>query len=281
MSNTIPKEWNLSFEQVKKIYDVEKRLADKLRSANKEERRKLYRSVYNEYFEKLPFHPQFTIKADQKLSEERIKFQLSIISLFLKNDNVFLEIGAGDCSLSFAIAKLVKKVIAIDVSDKITGHTATPDNFELILSDGISIPVLENSIDIAYSNQLMEHLHEEDAIEQLKNIYKSLSTLGIYICITPNRITGPHDVSRFFDRVPTGFHLKEYSCTDLKKLFLKVGFSKADAYVQIRGKYIKFPFMLIRIIEAFVDILPYKLKSGIQSFKLFRVILSAIVVAKK
>ena len=61
----------------------------------------------------------------------------------------------------------------------------------------------------------MEHLHPDDALEQLQNIYSALVPGGIYLCITPNRLSGPQDVSRDFDMVATGFHLKEYTISEL------------------------------------------------------------------
>jgi predicted SAM-dependent methyltransferase len=51
----------------------------------------------------------------------------------------------------------------------------------------------------------MEHLHPDDAFEQLKQIYTALTPGGLYICTTPNRLTGPHDVSKYFDETAAGF----------------------------------------------------------------------------
>jgi hypothetical protein len=55
-----------------------------------------------------------------------------------------------------------------------------------------------------YSKELMEHLHCDDvdpAVEHLPGARPS----GVYVCITPNRLGGPHDISRNFDDVATGF----------------------------------------------------------------------------
>jgi len=60
-----------------------------------------------------------------------------------------------------------------------------PANFTLIISDGCSIPAQRNSVDVAYSNQLMEHLHPDDALEQVHNVLDVLKPGGVYICITP------------------------------------------------------------------------------------------------
>jgi hypothetical protein len=54
---------------------------------------------------------------------------------------VFLEIGAGDCRLCFAVSRLERRVVAVDVSDRLLDADQTPGNFSFALSDGTSIPV--------------------------------------------------------------------------------------------------------------------------------------------
>ena len=56
----------------------------------------------------------------------------------------------------------------MDVSARLSQNVRFPDNFEFIVSDGVTIPVPENSVSIAYSYQCMEHLHPDDAVEQLE-----------------------------------------------------------------------------------------------------------------
>ncbi len=178
---------------------------------------------------------------------------------FLRRDSVFLEIGAGACTISLAAARFVKKVYALEVSEELTKSLIGTQNFELILSDGCSIPLPAASVSIAYSHQVMEHLHPDDALEQLANIHKILVSQGIYICVTPNRLSGPHDISKYFDVVATGFHLKEYTNTELSNLFKQAGFSKVRAYVGAMGIYIRFPLFLLRLLENLLSRLPRRL----------------------
>ncbi len=131
--------------------------------------------------------------------------QWRFLRRFLRKDTVFLEIGAGTCAISLAAARFVKKVYALEVSKEVTKHVQEPENFELVLFDGFSMPVPAESISVAYSDQVMEHIHPDDAYEQLVNIYNVLVHRGIYICITPNRLNGPHDISRYFDGVQLAF----------------------------------------------------------------------------
>lgn len=152
--------------------------------------------------------------------------------------------------MSIELTRHVKNVFAVDVSEEITKVEILPRNFRLILSDGCSIPLHDNSIDLAYSNNLMEHLHPDDAFDQLKNIFNVLNSGGKYLCITPNRMSGPHDISKYFDSVATCFHLKEYAFTELCKLFEKIGFSKIEAYTGGKGIYLKVPLLVIKLFET-------------------------------
>ena len=221
-------------EQLRRHYEVERELADRLRGAPREERRTLYSAVYDELFRRVPDHPQLTWRSDPAERAEAVAVQLQVLGPFLSPESTLLEIGAGDCALSLAAARTVRHVYALDVSAEITRDLDTPDNFELILSDGTSVPVPAGSVDVAYSNQLMEHLHPDDAEEQLRNIYEALAPGGAYVCITPNRLLGPADISKYFDEVATGFHLKEYTNRELAALCREVGFRRVRALVWLK-----------------------------------------------
>jgi SAM-dependent methyltransferase len=278
MSSKMPKCEKKAYRQIEEHYKIEKELANKLRNSTKEQRRRLYGSVYDELYERVPFHPQLIRKVDARATAVAVARQMRLLKKYLRPKSTFLELGPGDCSLSFEVAKYVKHVYAADVSAEITRHLVHPENFTLIISDGCSVPVPEGSIDIAYSNQLMEHLHPDDAFEQLQNIYKALARGGIYICVTPNRLSGPHDISMYFDKVATGFHLKEYTFNELDSLLRKVGFSKVQACIGGRGIYLKCPLFLIRYCEKIVNLLPFSLMSKISNILPFKVVLAMIVI---
>ncbi len=237
-------------------YEVEKELADRLRHATREQRRSLYGQVYDELYERVPQHPQLTRKASPELSRAGLVPQLRLLRPYLRPETVVLEIGPGDCALSFALAKQVRQVYGLDVSETITQSGSLPSNFKLILSDGTSVPLPPESVDVAYSNQLMEHLHPDDALEQLEGICRALRPGGVYICITPNRLSGPHDISAHFDSVATGFHLKEYTVAELSRLFRRVGFRKVQTLLGRQGVCIPAPVAPVVAGEAILGLLP-------------------------
>jgi SAM-dependent methyltransferase len=192
-----------------------------------------------------------------------------------------LEIGAGDCSLSLNVATKVRKVYALEVSEEITRGVSPTSAFEVIYSDGCSIPLPDRTIEVAYSNQVMEHVHPDDAVEQLQNIYKVLTPGGVYICITPNRLAGPHDISQHFDPVATGLHLKEYTFSELSRLFKRTGFTKVDPYVGFRGRFWRAPGVAIRFFEWVFERLSHPIRRKVAKAVFVRNVLETVSVATK
>jgi ubiquinone/menaquinone biosynthesis C-methylase UbiE len=242
-------------ETLKEAYCLEKRLAERIKTASREERKCMYNSTYAEYYEGFPNHP--FIKRNEKRIEHSAFNQITYLKNFIRRDFTFLEVGSGTGGLSFEVAKYVKRVIMLDVSSEPTKGTKFPPNVQLIITNGVSVPLPENSVNLAYSNQLMEHLHPEDAVEQLKNIYKVLVDGGKYICVTPHVFTGPHDISRYFDNTATCLHIKEYTVTEVYNIFKSVGFRKVKFLMAFKQHQITFPIFLVKTVESILGKLPF------------------------
>lgn len=249
-----------TLEQLRQHYEVERELADRLRHATKEERRTLYSAVYDELFKRVPQHPQHTNQASPERLAADVAEKMEIVAPFLTPQTVFLEVGPGDCEFAKAVAAKVAQVLAVDVSDEITRKRVLPENLKVVLSDGSTIPVPPGSVNVAYSNQLMEHLHPDDAVEQLRHLHAALAPGGMYLCITPSRLTGPHDISGVFDREATGFHLKEYTVGELAALFREVGFAKVCIVFGGRGKFTLLPSWPAVMCEKLLALLPHGLR---------------------
>lgn len=274
----IPNEETRTLAQLREQYEIEKELASRLRLASKEDRKRLYALVYDEMFNLIPHHPQLIKKHNDIEGRNAVDLQMRLLKPFLKPSMTFLEIGAGSCDLSVEVAKYVKQVYAIDVSEEIAKDLKARSNFDFIVSDGCSIPIPDNSVNLAYSYQLVEHLHPDDTYEQLQNIYKAIACNGIYICVTTNRLSGPHDVSKYFDDIATGFHLKEYTGTELHDLFRRCGFSELHFIVGVKGSYFPFPFLPIKVCERILASLPVSVRRGIVRSRPFANILEVTTV---
>ena len=268
-------------EQLQRHYELEIKLAKKLMEAGVGERPDLYGVLYDELFSTILDHPQLVLKEDAKATAERVSSQMRLLLPLIKPDSVFVEVGAGDCALSFEMAKNTAQVIAVDVSDLITASDEMPNNAQLRLTSGTNIPVEDNSASLVYSNQLMEHLHPDDALEQLRNIHSCLAQGGRYLCITPSSLTGPHDISMYFDDVAKGFHLKEYTVRELRDLFSSAGFDHIQIILVIKGISLRVPSLVVICLESVLELLPQKLRKTVSNIKLIRSLLVPRVLATK
>lgn len=243
-------------ERLRHHYEVEKRLAARLQAAPRERRLHMLTALYEELFCEVPDHPRLVIKQTPEHSRANVALQMQLVHRFLQPHMTLLEIGPGDCAFSFEAAKRVRQVYAVDVDAVLSRNAQPPANFQLFLSDGVSVPVPAGSVELAYSNQLMEHLHPDDARQQLANIFAALAPGGAYVCLTPNRLDGPHDISRHFSNQAKGFHLKEYTVTELAALFRATGFRRVSAYSKKNNVWFPVPLGAILALEALLERLP-------------------------
>jgi SAM-dependent methyltransferase len=259
-------------------YEIEKELAARLRDATQAERLTLYPAVYDELFRRVESHPQLVQRGGETVATA---LQLRLLERYLHPKAVFLEIGAGDCSLALAIAERVDQVYAIDVSAEITAEVSRCENVDVIVTDGFSIPVSPGSVTLAYSNQLFEHLHPDDALEHLRQIYMALAPGGRHVCITPNRLTGPHDISKYFDAVATGLHLREYTATEVARLMRSAGFEATELWTTRRGISVRLPWSAVRLTELAISLLPKKSRRRVGRSLPIRIVLESYVVGVK
>lgn len=262
-------------------YEIERALAQRLRQAAKPERQHLYSEVYDELFRRVPGHPQLGRKGHDDATGYGWLLERRFLAPFLRPTTMYAEIGPGDCALAFQLAKQVRRAYGIDVSREITKHGSTPDNFQLLISDGCSVPVPAGSLDVVYSNQLMEHLHPADAAEQLGNIYAALKPGGVYACVTPNRLNGPHDISRGFDDTATGLHLREYTNSELIELFHRAGFQHVVPFAGWKGRYLSLPMPAVTALERAIERLPYRLGKRLAGSFPIHKLLGIRIVARK
>lgn len=241
--------------QLREHYEIERELAERLRWASPDQRSTLYAEVYDELFRRIPHHPQLRRRHSQE-RERQVDRELYFLSPLLDNEVTFLEVGAGDLALSRRVAATVREVYAVDVAAEITGIEHTAANLHIALTDGRHFPLPSESIALAYSNQLMEHLHPDDAAAQVRDLFRVLRPGGAYLCVTPNRLTGPWDVSRMFSSTPAGLHLREYSNRELVALLRDVGFGEIHGVVPVGRSARQVPVALFTTIERALEALP-------------------------
>ncbi|MCL2704804.1 MAG: hypothetical protein FWE72_01165 [Spirochaetaceae bacterium] len=126
-----------------------------------------------------------------------------------------------------------------------------------------------NSINVFYWNDVMEHIPEDEIEEYIKVLSQKMDTDGIIITITPNRLKGPCDITAHFEphgTVAKGFHFHEYTFDEILTIFQKYGIKSEYGFFGYAGKgwYIlsspKYIDRIKLLIEKKVKNLPYKIK---------------------
>lgn len=242
-----------SLQRLVAHYELETSLSRELASAERHERLSLYGTVYDRLFAELPDHPQWSITPEMRANQAAT--QLRMLLPMLGPSSVFVEIGCGDAILTRAVAPHVRSAIGVDVTDRLVDDKAGRP-FELLISDGISIPLEDGSVDLVFSNQLIEHLHPKDVEAQLSEIYRVLKPGGRYVCATPNRLTGPHDISVFFGYTASGLHLREYDHRLLARTLRAAGFRHLEAVGLVKGYPYRLPVWSVGAVEAVLDSMP-------------------------
>jgi SAM-dependent methyltransferase len=272
---------NQAQRQLHEQCEYETQIAAKLRSAGRAERMNLYGELYNGYYAAFPVS-----RPPVHIILQRVRYELAFARRFISPDTIVAEVGSGRCELAFALAAVCRSMHGIDVVDM--SSQAAPPNFRLLLTDGTRMPLPDQSVEVVISNQMMEHLHPDDATEQLHEIFRILQPGGRYICMTPNRLHGPHDSSAYFDDLPcpvengtyvaNGLHLKEYTNVELSQLFRAAGFRRCGLFAGAKGTYARVPAWLMALTEQLARRIPLKLR---KRSKVLQVLLGVRIVAEK
>jgi SAM-dependent methyltransferase len=249
-------------ERLRRHYEVEKALADRLRrTASREERAKLYETMYDTLFAAVPDHPRLTRAHDRARTERLNRGRLRLVGRYLHPGARVLDVGAGDCAFSFALAARARTVTAIEISEGSAVIAGAPGNFTFLIYDGFRLPLAPASIDLAFSDQLVEHLHLDDVEWHFRMIADVLAPGGHYVFRTPHRFTGPHDISRYFTRgEPEGFHMKEWTYRELGALLRRCGYRSLTAFWSARGRGVRLPFRAVVAVEDLLRPFPPSLR---------------------
>lgn len=231
MPHPIPPEESRSIEQLRQQYDVERELARRLLEASNT--RGMYSAAYDELLRRVPHHPAVAQKSDAATQAAVVALQLRLLEPFLAGRPRYLEVGSGDCALAIELSGRLPRVIAIEAGSEILSGVDGAGNVQIVVSDTPPYPLPDASVDLAFSSHVIEHLTPADAMLHLRDVRRLLAPGGRYVCVTPNRLWGPHDVSRYFSDVPEGLHLREYTHNGLLRLLRRAGFRRARVVARL------------------------------------------------
>lgn len=238
-----------------KLYEFEKAAAERLKNSSKEERKHLYREIYSE----LLF--EFPSLRDIAVLENTIRLQYMLLEPYLSKDMTILEIGSGNMGLIKLLAVKVRSIITIEATKPEISEISEFSNLRIVESGMPPYDLKDGSVDLVFTSHFIEHLHPEDARAHFAEMKRLLRKGGVYICITPNRLYGPHDVSRRFQNsVACGLHLKEYTYSDVRGLFRDYGFGNIRR-LRIAAESNRMDTLTIILFEKILLVLPFGIKT--------------------
>ena len=152
---------------------------------------------------------------------EHIGRYKSVISAV--SGRVVLDIASGSGYGSYELAKTASKVIGVDVDQDAIDYAKAKykkPNLKFIKSNGLRIPLDDNSVDMVVSMETIEHIEDDRAF--IDELHRVLKPNGLVVISTPN------------DRAyPKGnhFHYREYEKDKLIAL-IKHKFKNVKMYYQ-------------------------------------------------
>ena len=268
-------------ERITAHYLIERRLADTMRASTKHDRENgAYNHLYDTLLSEVYDHPRWTASHDP--SDDYADRQVRMLLRELRPDDIFLDIGGGDCRIALSIAPHVAKSIVVDVSDQLVPKEIKATNFEFVKNRCSDIPVPDASVSLVYSNQVLEHIHPDDVEDRMREVYRILKPGGHYLCRTPNRYSGPHDISMYFDYVAHGTHMCEYSYKSLYELMRATGFVHPRIIIAPRAyRLFDVPYTLARLAERFFAAVPRRFHTRICRSGVGRSLLGITMMVEK
>ena len=99
----------------------------------------------------------------------------------LYNRDIFVDIGCGDGSITSEIAKIYKfkKTIGVDVENWFDTYTNKNTNIKMVITDGKTINIKDNSVDVILCNHVLHHI--ENLNEMLDEIARIIKKDGLLI----------------------------------------------------------------------------------------------------
>lgn len=230
-------------EQIRIHYELERRLSDRIRNAPPGRRSCVTLEAYDELFRSIPWHPANNEPPEQR-SGRVVEAVFAPFFRLSGRDRDVLEIGCGTGRLLRRLAPRHRRYVGIDISEETLAAEELPPNAETRVADAVDLAgFADRSFDVVISSQLMEHFHPDDVPPHLAAVRRVLRPGGRFIFETPSSLTGPHDISRHFDRESTCFHLKEYDFRSLRPLLKAAGFRKVRSPLFRHRMYARFPWL--------------------------------------
>jgi 2-polyprenyl-3-methyl-5-hydroxy-6-metoxy-1,4-benzoquinol methylase len=236
-------EWRQRHYEVEKLYALQIRQTQK----GSDERRQVFQRAYSDVIGNIieNYDPG---GGETNYTDTVVGIVKSLLSTSTcKRTAKIFDLGCGSGHLLAALAKDGYDVYGIDVSEASIAQ-AKQDLKPFGKSEHVQHgDVLDynapTKFDIIVMDNVIEHLVPDETPDILAKCYEMLGQEGYLIVLTPHSFSGPHDISKYF--VPfgskaEGFHLKEFSFTDMDGSLKHAGFEEVLGFPfhpRLLGKY--------------------------------------------
>jgi SAM-dependent methyltransferase len=262
--------------EIRQHYYTERACARAIRASTLEERSRTAKAAYDHFFASCPW-----LNTDhQDVAADPYEYS-HFPGLLRRFGRKIYEVGSGSGALARYLSAAGFKVVTTEISSERETHYRDGD-LEWHSTDGVVLSRFETpeSYDIVLSTQVLEHFHPDDLPQHFAEACRILRHGGAYLFTTPNRLSGPHDVTLLFGMETSDcFHLKEYTHREMLPLLRAAGFKRVEA-VYIAPKRLRHRLNLyfssslylsfLRGFEWLLERLPYKLRRKVLAL-LFKV----------
>lgn len=192
------------------------------------------------------------------------------ISKTIKNSKI-LDIGCGNGNYTQYFCRNNNKVIGIDIED--FRKKEFSENFEFVKYNGKRIPFKDNFFDCIISWDVIEHVEDDKLfVEEIKRVLRKGRVVFLGI---PNKNRLSNILRKIIGKSVTYplliaenrdlgrlIHIREYTSSELKKLFENFGFKNVNIksfWLGLRGKVnLGFDFIFLNSLKQYLFLKAYK-----------------------
>jgi 2-polyprenyl-3-methyl-5-hydroxy-6-metoxy-1,4-benzoquinol methylase len=229
-------------------YEIEKQYARQIRETPKgsDERRQLFQEAYSDVIGNIidKYDPG---GGETNYTDTVSGVVNSLLSRSRKRKARVFDLGCGSGHLLVALARNGHDVYGVDVSQSSIAQ-AKQDLRAFGQSDHVQHGDFldydaPTSFDVIVMDNVIEHLVPDETHDILTKCYEMFNQDGYLIVLTPHSFSGPHDVSKHFlpfGSEAEGFHLKEFSFTDMNEYLRRAGFQEVLGFPfhpRLLGRY--------------------------------------------
>lgn len=133
------------------------------------------------------------------LTRDPVKQFVRVLDEYVEPSHEVLDLGAGSGQLNtYALRGRVRRIVGVDLDERVRDNPLLDEG---IVAPVESLPLADNSFDLAFSIYVLEHLSDPPAfVGELRRV---LRPGGLFLALTPNRY---HYVALAASATPTGFH---------------------------------------------------------------------------